>query len=275
MIDGFTFVIYRYAKAFCVLFFVGIYATGTQALPQSIETNGLSLNIMISSVMRHYQQVIAHNGGDGYPENVKNIQILNAKLDTKNDFIIELKLSYLERNKLKIQRINEIFKFDLNKNLVLIGVNRQKTQTIYSSTSLVEFNIEYYQKRSFAYAWMAFLDNNLNLPLPRKNIENAFYQLEMGVNRYAGSLFDALNKRNLWMGKGEHLLRNISSSTINNHLQLILIIDWKGVNSKGKPSIAKIKQIIELEKVGKVYRILNIKEQYLLPSAAPWEKLLC
>jgi hypothetical protein len=123
--------------------------------------------------------------------------------------------------------------------------------------------------------WVLLLNRKSTSILFKKTITNSKYKLEIGNHYYAGLLSIAMKKRLLWMGKGQHLLRSLTYKIQNNNLQIKLIIDWQGLNNKGKPSIAKIEQIIDLKNNNKNYQMLEVKEQHLMPNFGSWGKMLC
>lgn len=284
---------HHYAKAFCVLNIrkgltilccFALYVTTAHAsdggfkAQQSIAEQNQDLNGAIYSIMRWYEDVLKHRASKRYyPENIQNIQILEAKLLTtpRDNIALKVWMGYLKNGETKIQQVKENFVFDFNRGHRFVGLNKLSSKAIYSDASLGEYDVNYYQQRRFVYAWLAFMDDNANPKLLKKAIEDAHYQWEIGTQKFSGLLLQALNRRNTLMGKGRHFLRSIDSEKVDGKLQLTLLSSWRGVSPKNKPSIAKIEQIIELKETANGYKILRIKEQHLLPDIAPWEKLLC
>ncbi len=283
--------IYYHAKAFCILNLsitlccFGLYTSNVYASDNSIKVQqrpvieeSKDLNKAISSVMQWYMNALKLKANKlYYPEHIQNIQILDAELltESRDNIVLKIWISYLKSGKTKIRQIKENFVFDFNKSNHFIKLNELSSKDIYSNVSLEKYDADYYQQRSFAYAWLALMDDSSDSTLPKKVFESTHYQLEIGDQRFTGSLLNTLNKRISLMGNGKHFLRSISAQAIGNNLQLTLISSWRGISPSNKPSIAKIEQIIELEKTLNGYQILSIKEQHLLPDIAPWEKMLC
>jgi len=277
--------------AVCLL---GLYSTSVNAL---VEYNPIqkkieqtkdyaqTLNQVASIVMGHYANLVSHQSkqAGNYPKNIQNIQIVDAKLDgllnqqPQTTFTLTTNIGYLEAQVVKSQQMQEAFIFDFKRKPSLIQINRLKQKELNPKNIDAAPNANYYLNRQFAYAWLLLLDGH-NAPYPHLlDTGPANYQLVIGANKYSGNTQEALKKRTAWMGKGGHLLRNINIvKTAENTTQLILTIDWKGVTASNKWSIAKIEQTIDLEKSDQgIYKIINIREQHLLPDIAPWEKILC
>lgn len=281
---------------YLVLCLLGLYSTSVNALveynpiqkkSQQAKHYAQTLNQVATIVMGHYANLLKNQSTHlgNYPKNIKNIQIIDAKLkgipsqpkqQIQTEFTVTIQLNYLENHTIKTQQIQEAFIFNLNKDNPLVQIV-QLQQALNSRIIASEFDALHYLNRQFAYSWLLLLDG-YNTPHSDLFDDNsANYQLVIGTRNYSGTVHETLKKRTAWMGKGAHLLRSIKAvNTSNNTIQLSLIIDWKGVSANNKWSIAKIKQIIEIKKIDRgIYKIIDVNEQHLLPDIAPWEKILC
>jgi hypothetical protein len=274
----------------------GLYSTSVNALVeynpihqkyQQVKNYAKTINQVATVVMGYYADLLKHQSSyaGNYPKNIKALQIIGAELsEVSNDsepqsqttFTLTAQLSYLEQQKLKTQQIQEAFIFKLNQNGALNQVERLQ-QAPNAKIVDFEFNANHYLNRQFAYSWLLLLDGHNAAHLNIFDDSNANYQIVIGANRFSGHAREALEKRKNWMGSGGHLLRSVNViKALDNNLQLELIIDWKGIATNNKWRIAKIKQVIDIQKSDQaIYKITNINEQHLLPDIAPWEKILC
>lgn len=227
-----------------------------------------------------------------YPEKITGIQITSADLNKQDpsgqyQFEIEVLMTHLQSDKPEKKLIKELFLFrisDSSKPEIIQITNLSPTTNENSndSSQTILNDPHYYKSREFAYAWLAYMDG-MNAMGSQININNwlakANYSVKIGDFELDEQVASALQKRNQHLGKGGHLLRSITSKTIeglNNHYELDIIIDWKGTDPGGTPVIAKINQVIQykLQEDGSLV-VLSIKEKHLLPDLHPWQKILC
>jgi len=227
-----------------------------------------------------------------YPKKITSIQIMNADMvkqdfPGKYQFEVEILITYMQSDKSKNKLINEIFLFQtsdsIKPEIKQITKHTLKKENSGSGTSQVSaFKHQYYKSREFTYAWLAYMDgvkamgSQINID---SWIDKAIYSVTIGDFELNGQLVSLLQKRNQQLGMGGHLLRSVITKMVEgkpHHFELDIIIDWKGTDPSGIPSIAKINQVIQykLQEDGS-WVVLSIKEKHLLPDLEPWQKLLC
>mgnify|MGYP001601802349 CR=1 FL=1 len=273
---------------------LGLYSTSVNALVeynpiqqkfQQTKDYAQTLNQAATVVMGHYAKLINRQSKqiDYYPKNIQNIQIIDAKLDglfnqqPLTTFTLNIQVRYGENKIINIQQIQEAFVFDFDKNPSLVQVNRLTQKELNPKNIMAELTPGYYLNRQFAYAWLLQLDGHDTSYPDLFDAGSTQYQLLIGAKKYTGRIQEALKNRKNWMGSGGHLLRSVKViKSLDNIIQLELIIDWKGLSANNKWRIAKIRQVIDIQKSNQaIYKITNVNEQHLLPDFAPWEKILC
>jgi hypothetical protein len=227
-----------------------------------------------------------------YPQNITQVLITHTQLlRSNNDYLFNVHstISYKNPdNKILTQSLKETFLFSgdfINgsspvsspiKNISLV-----KRAEI-SPLETTEYNREHYKVREFVYAWLAYIDD-LDTLTPVMNgdewLNQATYSLEIGANKTRGSVEEILKQRKQTLAKGGHLLSTLDvviPENSNDAFILDFILEWKGVNDKGKPVLAKIHQELKVQiKDDKSWIVISIKEKHLLPIIAPWMGLLC
>lgn len=283
-----------------ILFFVGAVA---MAAPTEVEQRvkyTTSLNAMASTVMTWYGSLIAVSPEQvsfqatsskwseyrsQYPEHITQIHIKSSdltSLESKDDyqFIVNSLISYQDDTGAHTQSVSETFIFHvplLAKPVITTISNRTSQQVATTHTS--KYNRSYFKAREFSYAWLAFLDG-VEESKPQ-GLNNAQYSMTMRGKETLGSITHTLSRRQHYLTTGGHLLRslniinNVKKSDADTYV-LDLILEWKGVNHKSTPVLAKIHQEIEYKILDdKSWSIITIKEHHLLPDTAPWIELLC
>ncbi len=227
-----------------------------------------------------------------YPEKITSIQILSADMNKQDSpgqyqFEVEILITYMQSDKSKNKLINEIFLFQTSdsskpeiRKITKLEPGLKKITSDVNHTAA--FKHQYYKSREFTYAWLAYMDgvkamgSQINID---SWIDKAIYSVTIGDFELNGQLVSLLQKRNQQLGMGGHLLRSVITKVVEGkprHFELDIIIDWKGTDPSGIPSIAKINQVIQykLQEDGS-WVVLSIKEKHLLPDLEPWQKLLC
>ncbi len=227
-----------------------------------------------------------------YPEQITGIQITNADLKKQDlpgqyQFEVEVLITFMQSKKYQTKVINEVFLFQISdssrpeiRKITRLSSKPENDTT--DSNPASAFQHEYYKSREIAYAWLAYMDgaNSMGSQINIDHwLDSANYSVKIGSFELDERLVYSLQKRNQHLGKGGHLLRSVTANKIEgkpNHFELDLIIDWKGTTSDGKPSLAKINQLIQykLQDDGSLM-VLAINEKHLLPDMEPWQKLLC
>ncbi|PCJ30752.1 MAG: hypothetical protein COA90_08270 [Gammaproteobacteria bacterium] len=237
--------------------------------------------------MNWYGNVLDSNlNRSGYPEKVTGLKISKTdlvKLELNEySFNVQSKLTYLQDDSMQAKALDETFIFHIGPlgqaNITSKVINKD---TSVEMMSLATFNHDHYQRREFAYTWLAYLDgvvmdNNIK---DKQWFENAMYTVKMGPKEIKGPILFTLAARKAYLFKGGHLLRSLEVEALegrDNTFILELIIDWQGVNAAGKSVLAKIHQTItyQLEENNQ-WDVMSIEEEHLLPDIAPWQKLLC
>ena len=227
-----------------------------------------------------------------YPEKITSIQILSADMNKQDSpgqyqFEVEVLITYMQSDIPQSKLIHEIFLFQtsdsIKPEIKQITKHIPKKENSGSGTSQVSaFKHQFYKSREFTYAWLAYMDgvkamgSQINID---SWIDKATYSVTIGDFELNGQLVSLLQKRNQQLGMGGHLLRSVITKVVEGkprHFELDIIIDWKGTDPSGIPSIAKINQVIQykLQEDGS-WVVLSIKEKHLLPDLEPWQKLLC
>ncbi len=227
-----------------------------------------------------------------YPKKITSIQIMNADMvkqdfPGKYQFEVEILITYMQSDKSKNKLINEIFLFQTSdsskpeiRKITKLEPGLKKITSDVNHTAA--FKHQFYKSREFTYAWLAYMDgvkamgSQINID---SWIDKAIYSVTIGDFELNGQLVSLLQKRNQQLGMGGHLLRSVITKVVEGkprHFELDIIIDWKGTDPSGIPSIAKINQVIQykLQEDGS-WVVLSIKEKHLLPDLEPWQKLLC
>jgi len=227
-----------------------------------------------------------------YPERITSIQIMSADINKQNSpgqyqFEVEVLMTYMQSGTPQNKLIHEIFLFQTSdSSMPEIKQITRLTSHIEKSTSdtsqIATSKRQYYKSREFVYAWLAYMDG-VKAMGSRINIDywldRAFYSINIGDFELDEQVISSLQKRNQHMGKGGHLLRSVTAKMVEgkpHHFELDIIIDWKGTDPSGIPTIAKINQVIQykLQEDGS-WIVLSIREKHLLPDLQPWQKLLC
>ena len=281
-----------------ILLFVGAVAMAAPTeVDQHVEYT-TSLNAMASTVMNWYGSLISVSPEQvifpatpvkwdkyrsRYPNHITQIHITSSdltSLESKDDyqFIVNSLISYHDDSGSHTQEMHETFIFHVP--LLAKPVIKNISNTIplqITTTHTSKYNRPYFKSREFAYAWLAYLDGVADLN--PQGLDNAQYSMTMRGKETLGSIAHTLAKRQHYLTKGGHLLRSLNVKKVENKdntYVLDLILEWKGVNHKGKPVLAKIHQEIEYEILDdKSWSIITIKEHHLLPDTKPWIELLC
>lgn len=227
-----------------------------------------------------------------YPPNITQVLITHTQLlRSNNDYLFNVHSTISYKNsesKILTQSLNETFLFSgafIKRNTSASPPIKNITLIKRADTSPIEttnYNREHYKVREFTYAWLAYLDG-LNTLTPVMNgdhwLNQADYSLEIGANKTHGSVAKILKQRKKTLAKGGHLLSTLDVITpkdSNKTFTLDFILEWKGVNNKGKPVVAKIHQQLNIQiKEDMSWIVISIKEKHLLPILAPWMGLLC
>ena len=259
-----------------------------------------SLNSMASVLMGWYGSLLPHDGSTfvvtpdikwnesltHYPNKITGLKITQTDLAklavSEYAFNVQSKITYLQDDVIQTKQLDETFIFHIGPTgqAILDKKTRNKEQSV-TAMSLATFDYSYFQKREFAYTWLAYLDGvNTNNSIKGKNWFNtAVYSVKMGTKDIKGSILSTLAERNTYLSEGRHTLRSIEVNAVegrDNTFILDLIINWKGVNAEGKPVLAKIHQTITYElKDNNTWYVTFIKEEHLLPDIGPWQNLLC
>ena len=261
-----------------------------------------SLNAIASSAMNWYGNLISTDEQvsfaateqvwddyrSRYPSNITQIQIMSTdltKLDVSERYQFKVKslITYKNTDDVGSQLRDETFTFQvaLLAKPVIINIVTDKTEQA-KIVSTVKFNRSYYKAREFAYAWLAHLDGvgeMTSVIHAEKWLDNASYSMKIGGDEVEGKISATLAKRKQYLAKGGHLLRSLEVKELNNKsnvFMLDLIIEWEGVNHKGKPVQAKIHQEIEYRiQDNNAWQVISIKEKHLLPDNESWVRLLC
>lgn len=227
-----------------------------------------------------------------YPKNITDIKITSADLNKHNipghyQFEIEVLMTHMQSDKSEKKLIKELFLFQISDSskpeiIKITKLPPSANVDSYDNSKTILNDPHYYKNREFAYAWLAYI-SGMKIMGSQINLDNwinkSSYEIKIGDFELNDQVATSLQKRNQYLGKGGHLLRSITSKTIeglNNHFELDIIIDWKGTDPGGTPAIAKINQVVQykLEEDGSLI-VLSIKEKHLLPDLAPWQKILC
>ena len=290
----------------CILFislvfaFTAVVAPATAAEAERKVEYTYSLNSMASVLMGWYGSLLPHDGSTfvvtpdikwdesrtHYPNKITGVKITQTDLVklavSEYAFNVQSKITYLQNDVIQAKQLDETFIFHIGPTgqAILNKKTRNKEQSV-TAMLLPTFDYSYYQKREFAYTWLAYLDGvNTNSSIKGKDWFNtAVYSVKMGTKEIEGSILSTLAERNTYLSKGRHTLRSIEVNTVegrDNTFILDLIINWKGVNAEGKPVLAKIHQTITYElKENNTWYVTFIKEEHLLPDIGPWQNLLC
>ena len=282
-----------------VLFFVGAAVAAPTEVEQRIEYT-TSLNSMASKIMNWYGSLIEPDQQNlfavvdkqwdefrsHYPTHIVQIQISSTdliKLEKTNSyqFTVESLISYKDTGKLKTQKHREQFTFfvDLFSEAEIEFISRDQIKNI-KSVEIDGNDRLYYKVREFSYAWLAYLDDVENRFFGSlQGHDLALYTLKIGDKEIQGTILSTLAKRQQFLAKGGHILRQLEVKNIDessNIISIELVAEWKGLNQADKPVLAKIHQEIKIKiDEDRSWKILSIKEQHLLPDAAPWVGLLC
>jgi len=302
--------------ALMLICLVGTVATAAPTKIEDRHEYSTSLNSIASVVMNWYGSLIVKddplskkisqnmyfdttNIGDQwleyrsqYPKNITQVLITHTqllKLDNDYLFKVSTTISYKNiENKTLTQSLKENFIFSdalLNKASIVsapIKSIRLIQRDLVVPLNTRDYNREHYKVREFVYAWLAYIDG-LNTLTSVMNgdewLNQANYSLEIGADITQGSVEEVLTKRKKILAKGGHLLRTfdaIKPTGSDNMFVLDFILEWKGVNNKGNPVLAKIHQELKiLIKKDKSWTVISIKEKHLIPIIAPWMGLLC
>ena len=284
---------------FMGLIFAAVAAATAAEVEHKVEDTH-SLNSMASTLMGWYGSLLPHDGSTfvvtpdvkwneshtHYPNKITGLKITHtdlAKLAVSEYAVnVQSKINYLQDDVIQAKQLDETFIFHIGPTgqAILDKKIRNNEQSV-TAMSLTTFDYSYYQMREFAYTWLAYLDGvNTNNSIKGKDWFNtAVYSVEMGTKEIEGTILSTLAERNTYLSKGRHTLRSIEVNTVEgreNTFILDLIINWKGVNTDGKPVLAKIHQTITYElKENNTWYVTSIKEEHLLPDIGPWQNLLC
>ncbi|MGB2742108.1 MAG: hypothetical protein WBC60_16320 [Cognaticolwellia sp.] len=284
---------------FISLFFAAVAPATAAGVERKVEY-AQSLNSMASVLMGWYGSLLPHDGSTfvvtpdikwnesrtHYPNKITGLKITQTDLVklavSEYAFNVQSKITYLQDDVIQAKQLDETFVFHITPSgqAILDKKTRNKEQSVIEM-SLPTFDYSYYQKREFAYTWLAYLDGvNTNNSIKGKDWFNtAVYTVKMGTKKIEGSILSTLAERNPYLSKGRHTLRSIEGNTVegrDNTFILDLIINWKGVNAEGKTVLAKIHQTITYElKENNTWYVTFIKEEHLLPDIGPWQNLLC
>lgn len=286
-----------------MLFFAGAIGAAPVEKVDRMEY-ATSLNSMASTVMNWYGSLISNNEAVSfrpteqrwddyrtqYPNNVSQIHITSSdliKLDSSDNYQFKVKavISYNNTNGQHSESISETFIFQVallaKPDIKKITRDHTKQLPVTKPDLTSEFNRNYYKAREFSYAWLAYLDGVMDMQSvinAEQGLDSATYSITIGGKKMQGPVASILAKRKPFLAKGGGLLRSLEFKKLVNKpdvLMLDLIIEWKGVNMTGKPVLAKIHQTIEFTLQNKLWKVLSISEQHLLPDIAPWLGLLC
>jgi len=130
-----------------------------------------------------------------------------------------------------------------------------------------------------AYAWLSYLDGATMPDHIKKQFDQVRYAVTIGNQVWDDSAIAVLNKRQLFLAVGGHILREVkvkpSSQSSDIHI-VDLKIEWRGVDKDNTPVWANIKQTIEYRLFNNgEWRMISVKEKHLLPDTEPWIGLLC
>lgn len=284
-----------------MLFFVGVATAAPTEVDERIKY-ATSLNSIASSMMNWYGSLITTkehisfepSSADWdkyrtrYPDNITQIQITNTELEKLDvadsyQFKVQLVISYKNSDGEQTQSLDETFLFQVSlfSKAVIKNISRDKEESAKTAHSS-RFNRQYYKAREFSYAWLAYLDGVTSMKptmYGEQWLDKANYSMKIGGEEVTGSVASTLAKRKQYLTKGGHLLRSLELKELAdkpNSFILDLIMEWKGVNTRGKPVLAKIHQQIEYQvQQDNSWQVISIKEQHLLPDIAPWAGLLC
>jgi len=227
-----------------------------------------------------------------YPKNITQVLITHTQLlKLNNDYLFKVSstISYKNlENKILTQSLKENFLFsDALINQASIVSPLIKSISLIQRDEIApldtrDYNREHYKAREFVYAWLAYIDglNTLTSVMNGDEWLNlANYSLEIGADKMQGTVEKVLTKRKQTLAKGGHLLRTLDVIKLkdsNNTFILDFILEWKGVNEKGKPVIAKIHQELKIQiEEDNSWLVISIKEKHMLPIISPWMGLLC
>ncbi len=226
-----------------------------------------------------------------YPERIRNIDILEARLDRRGPhqfvFLLETRVFYWASNHLRAAELTEaiVFVHSTAQTPKIIAIERQREVddiAVTPSTGSDRGDVRYYQLRTVVYAWLAHMDGMAD---PHSQqviagwIDRTTYEIEFGAMTFRGDVETALHWRRGQQGRGGHLLRSLR--VLKRHeaarrVTLELIIDWKGKTPDGISAIGQIRQelTIKISDRGQ-HEVLMIRERHLLPALKPWTRLLC
>lgn len=283
-----------------ILLFVGAAEAAPTEVEQRVRYTS-SLNSMAAIVMNWYGSLITTKTPESftaienqwsdyrshYAENITQIKITSTdlkKLDTdKYQFQVKSLINNKNPDGKHSELLSETFVFQvglLAKPVIESVVRNKAKQT--KTPLMAEFNRSHYKAREFAYAWLAYLDGVDAMQSTiylEQWLNEASYAIKIGSNKEQGSIVEMLAKRKQYLTKGGHLLHGLKVKKLDtqaNTFILDLVLEWKGVNQKGKSVLAKIHQEIEYTvQENNSWKVKSIKEQHLLPDIAPWSGLLC
>lgn len=265
-----------------------------------------SLNSMAARLMTWYGSLITHTKPLGfqqtnerwqqyrkhYPNDIRHIQILKTNLikspeDNRYQFKVSTAITHGKEKQLEIKKVDEEFVFHLTQDSYPIiekinrSVNEENISEPKQTIQTGEFGVMYFKSREFAYAWLAYLDGAESASSITQSdnwLDTAPYTIKIGSENINSSVKDSIKDRKQFLAKGGHTLRliDVAKKENNDTYVLNLTMNWKGVNNKGKPVIAKITQQIEFQIKGdNSWHVLSIDEQHLLPDLKPWQNFLC
>lgn len=272
------------------------------------------LNSLAASVMRWYGDLatpeaqrsgetregvaqLFQNAGDDaayrslYPKHIRNVVILDAALNRRQpgqfEFRLESRLFHGQSAPLRSDFISETFIFSMPtpKALKIVEIVRERSSNETVPTPLPDpgqGDALHYRLRAFAYTWLAHLDGAFG-PSPPRLIADVMhqttYEIEFGDISCHGDVASTLHWRRRQQGTGGHLLRSLTvmhQPDNTDRLTIELVMDWKGTNLDGLSAIGKIRQVIDLKIIDHRHiKVINIRENHLLPDLEPWTRLLC
>jgi hypothetical protein len=257
----------------------------TNATENTIKLTDQRVNFNTNNIADHWDEYRSQ-----YPKNINQLVITNTQLLKQGSdyyFTVNSNISFMLKNKAHTDSFKELFIFsnsilkqaiNLSYPLKNVQLEERQEKPISNRTA---YNRKHYKMREFTYAWLSHLEGLTTLDYVMNAgawIDKATYSLEIGADKFKGSISSILKKRKTLLAKGGHLLRSldIRKTDSNNTFILELIFEWKGKNDEGMPVIAKIKQELKIHiKADKSWEVIRIKEKHLLPIVAPWMGLLC